>query len=93
MIGSETRVRQSQNMLQSSVDGEVVAMSIDRGMCYGLNGMGSQIWRMLESWTTAEAIGSALTREYDVDSEVCRSEVQRLLDELAQEGMIEIQPG
>ncbi len=77
-------------MLQSTIDGDVVAMNIDRGMCYGLNGMGSHIWRMLEDWTTLGAICSALMREYDVDADVCQAEVRRLLDELAKESLIEV---
>jgi len=92
MIESDTRVRQMNGMLQSAIDGDVVAMNIDRGMCYGLNSMGSHIWRLLEDWTTPGAICAALMREYDVEANVCQLEVRRLLDELASESLIEIQP-
>ncbi len=78
-------------MLQSEVDGDVVALNIDRGMCYGLNGVGSHIWRLLEDWTTPGEICSALTRDYDVDPETCRSEVSRLIGEMAEESLIEVE--
>ena len=91
MIDPHSRVRQATGMLQSAVDGEVVAMSIDRGMCYGLNNIGSDIWRLLESWTTVEEISSTLVTQYEVDAATCQSDVRRLLTELAEEGLIEVQ--
>jgi len=66
-------------------------MSVDLGMCYGLNSVGSHIWRLLEDWTTAASICSVLVREYDVAEEVCLAEVRRMLQELADEGLIETQ--
>jgi hypothetical protein len=91
-ISPETRLRQAPSMLQSEVDGDVVALNIDRGMCYGLNNIGSRIWRLLEQWTTLGSICSTLTREYDVDPQTCEAEVRRLLNELAEERLIEVQP-
>ena len=83
--------RRAPNMLQSEIDGDIIALSVDKGMCYGLNSVGSQIWRALNDWNSIESICAALAQEFEVDRATCEEEVVRLLGELHAEGLLEIQ--
>lgn len=82
------KVVASTDLLTTRVDGEVMAMSVDRGACYGLDPIGSRIWELVETPITVADLVARLTEEYDVDAEVCRTDVCALLSSLESEGMI-----
>jgi len=75
---------------QADVDGEVVALSIDKGTCYGLNKVGSRIWRELTVPVSVRDICGKLLCEYQVEPATCEREVLALLEELRAEGLVEI---
>jgi hypothetical protein len=75
---------------EAEVDGEVVALSIDKGICYGLNKVGSRIWRELTAPISVADICGKLLAEYRVDRATCETEVLALLEELRTECLVEI---
>ena len=77
-----------EEMLEADVNGEIVALHVERGQCYGLNSVASEIWRMLEEPKSLDEICGTLTSDYDVDSATCRSEVVTLLSQLKHEGLV-----
>jgi hypothetical protein len=87
----DTVFRKVGELLESDVDEEIVALDVSKGQCYGLNAVGSRVWRLLDSPTSLGDICSALQQEYEVEPETCKDEVTRLLTELRFEGLIEIQ--
>lgn len=89
LISSCTFVVRAAGFASAEVDGEVVALSMDKGMCYGLNRVGSRIWRELFSPIAVADLCERLLREYLVDRETCEREVIALLRELCAEGLIE----
>ena len=89
-IARDTRLIRTQNVLDSEVDGEVIALDVERGQCYGLNAAGSSIWRLLEAETSPARICEALAEEFDVEQADCESDVLALLADLHAEGLIAI---
>ena len=87
----ETVFRKSAELLESDVDEEIVALDIDKGQCYGLNAVGSRVWRLLDTPMSLGDICATLQDEYEVEPELCRDEVARLLADLQSEGLVEIQ--
>jgi hypothetical protein len=67
----------------------VIALNAETANCYGLNGVGSHIWRLLAEPRTAAEIRETLLADYDVSPADCEQAVQRLLAELLGEGLIE----
>lgn len=88
MLSSSSTVIRSDTFIASEVDGEVVALNIDKGMCYGLNRVGSRLWGLLDKPARVADVCSQLVREYKVDYVVCEQQVLDLLEELRAEGMI-----
>ena len=43
ILAGDALVSRNQGLLTAEVDGELMAMSVDRGMCYGLNRIGTRI--------------------------------------------------
>jgi hypothetical protein len=82
MIGPNTVVSRSEEPVSAEVDGTVVMMSIDQGMYFGLEGVGSRIWALIEQPRSVRDLCGALTQEFDIDAESCHHEVVEFLEEL-----------
>jgi len=87
-LSADTVVARSGGFLDAEIDNEVVALSIEHGTCYGLNRVGSQIWRLLATPTRISDVCVALLRDYEVDPDVCERQVVELLEELRAEGLV-----
>jgi hypothetical protein len=87
-MDQNARFVRCQELLEADVNGEIVALHVERGQCYGLNGVASEIWRMLASPTSANEVCVSLRRDYNVDPGTCETQVAHLLSELQQEGLI-----
>jgi hypothetical protein len=86
----DTVLAHSGDFVQAEIDHEVVALSIEKGTCYGLNRVGSRIWKLLATPTRISDVCAMLVGEYNVDPSVCERQVLDLLEELRAEGLIAI---
>ena len=82
-------VTRAGGFVEAEADGEVVALNIDKGTCYGLNKIGSRIWVLIAEPKRIGDVCATLTTEYDVDPATCERQVLDLLEELRGEGMVE----
>ena len=87
-LSAATVVARSDGFIDAEIDNEVVALSIERGTCYGLNRVGSRIWNLLATPARIGDLCATLLTEYKVDRNVCEREVLDLLEELRGEGLI-----
>jgi hypothetical protein len=92
-IERDSRVVRSREILESAVDGEVIALDISQGECYGFNPVASSIWHLLERETSVAEICDSLYKEFEVERDVCEADVTRLLVELQSAGLIEVRNG
>jgi len=74
--------------IEAEIDGEVVALNIEQGTCYGMNQVASRIWKLLEVPARISVVCETLVAEYAVPDDVCEQQVLELLEELCAEGMI-----
>lgn len=89
-LNTDTVIVRSDGLIEAEVDGEVVALSIDQGTCYGLNKVGSRIWTLIATPMKVGDLCTQLVAEYDVDMATCERQVLDLLEELRAEKMIEM---
>lgn len=89
---SDSFYKQSEMALASAIDGEVVALHVDRGQCYGMREVAATVWNLLAKPLNLEGICNRLVEIYDVEMDVCRAEVTTLVSELQNEGLIEKVP-
>ncbi|HST36151.1 MAG TPA: PqqD family peptide modification chaperone [Allosphingosinicella sp.] len=83
-------VARSEALLTAEVDGELIAMSVDQGACYGMNPVGTRIWALLAEPRTIDSLCDQLAEDYDVDPATCRRDVLDLLDTLAAEKLVTV---
>lgn len=89
-FGPDTVVVASQQQVSAEVDGEAVILGMDRGEYYGLDPVGTRIWQLVQSPVSVAQIQDALVAEYDVTADQCLADLQALLNQMRQEGLIEI---
>ena len=73
-----------------SVNDEVVLFDVDRGTYFGLNEVGARVWVLLGEGLQGDALVERLTDEYEVAQDRLSVDVNRLLGELHQQGLIEV---
>jgi hypothetical protein len=91
-IGLETRIARGRDLLESGLDGELFALDIEGGTCFGFNATAAEIWQRIETPTTLRALCAALIAAHEVDAETCRTQTVSLLEELAREGLVTLDP-
>ena len=84
----KARIIRCDDLLEADVNGEIVALHIEKGQCYGMNNVASRVWELLAEPTSSEQICARLAEEYDVEPGTCRADVMALLDDLRAEGLI-----
>ncbi len=72
------------------LEDEVVILGLKDGVYYGLNPVGSFIWKLIQKPISVGEIKEAILKEYDVDEETCENDLQELLDDLLDKGLIEV---
>lgn len=89
-LSSSFSVVRGKGLIEAEVDGELVALHVDKGVCYGLNKVGSRVWQLIETPAKIGDVCATLTHEFDVDAATCEREVLDLLEELRAEDLIEV---
>jgi hypothetical protein len=79
-------------LIEAEVDGELVALHVDNGTCYGFNGTATRIWAMIETPKRISELRDALLEEFDVAPDVCEAELRDLLTDLEGDGLVELRP-
>ena len=78
------------NPVAAEVAGETVLMSLERGRCYGLGEIGSEIWRKLASPVQVADLIAELSEQYEAAPGLIEQDVLELLNQLAAEGLIRV---
>ena len=90
-VSFSSRVRAADNVLIRELEGESVLLNLDSESYFGLDDVASRMWAVLTTSESIEDSLQALTREYDVSEAQLREDLQVLVDELAEHGLIELQ--
>jgi hypothetical protein len=82
------RIIRCEDLLEADVNGEIVALHVEKGQCYGMNAVASRVWALLAEPIAPAEICARLSDEFDVDAETCRTDVEALLADFRSEGLI-----
>jgi hypothetical protein len=77
----------NQDLIATDMDGDTVMMSIEHGEYYGISGVGSRIWELLEKPTSFSVIVATICLEFEVDKEKCQSDALVFIRELVDNGL------
>jgi hypothetical protein len=72
----------SPDVVFRDLDGEAVILDLDSGTYFGLNAVGTRVWKLLEAGMGVDLIVDALAAEYEADRAAIAADVARLLADL-----------
>jgi hypothetical protein len=72
------------------LEGEAVVLNLESERYYGLDGVGTRIWVLLSNSETIEQAYQVISNEYDVQPDVLRQDMNHLVQELVQQGLVEL---
>lgn len=72
-----------------TVDDSLVLVDENSGHYFGLNEVGAMIWRLLEEGRDEADIVDTIVNEYDTEEKAFAGDLQRILNELADAGLVQ----
>ena len=91
-VTDTTTISRTGTLLEAEVDGEIVALNVESGTCYGFNSTATRVWSMIEQPRTIGEICEALVSQFDVQPEDCHRDVVELIRELQSDGLVKSEP-
>ena len=89
-IGDATMISRSSSVLSAVVDGEIVMMSIEQGRYFGLDDIGSDIWKRIEQPCSFATLIDRLAADYDADRATIAADVHALLGRMAAQDVVRL---
>ena len=81
------------DQVSADLAGEAVVLSLQTGKYYGLAHVAARIWELLKTPTRVAAIRDTIIQQFEVEPERCERDLFNFLQQLADQGLIEIRVG
>lgn len=88
----QTPLRISPDVVFREIAGEAVILDLGTGMYFGLNQAGARIWKCLDEGCERSRIADRIVEEFDVAREDAERDVERLLRDLLDRGLVVQEP-
>jgi hypothetical protein len=72
------------------MDTGAILMNTSSGDCFELNGVGTLVWDLIGRGLALGAIVGEIVKAFKVDEATARADLQRLVDELARQGIVRV---
>jgi hypothetical protein len=89
-ITEATLIWRSPAVLAAEADGEIVMMSIEHGRYFGLDDIGSDIWKRIEQPCSFAALVDALAADYEAERGNIAADVTALLGQMAEQDAVRL---
>lgn len=89
-IGLNSCISRKPDLIATDMDGDTVMMSIEHGAYYGVGGVGSRVWELIESPVTVDQIIQTICAEYEVGQVQCQEDMLFFLHELEKNELVTV---
>ena len=90
-FSDDSRIAVSEDQVSCDLAGEAAILNLKNSVYYGLDPVGARVWSLIRGPKTFAEIRDTLLDPYDVDRPQLESDLQALLSQLAEHGLIDIQ--
>lgn len=90
LLADSTLITRSPAVLTAEVDGEVVMMSVEEGRYFGLDDIGSDIWKRIDPPCSFGELIDRLTADYEAERETIAADVCALLFGMAEHDAVRL---
>ncbi len=88
----DSLVSRSQEIMAAEMGLETVMLDVRQGAYFGLDDIGSAIWKLLENSTAVRDLCTALQKRFNVEEDECRRDTLEFLRNLQEKGLLNVQP-
>jgi hypothetical protein len=92
MVCFTDRVAVPPNVMVRFLDNESVFLNVQTERYFGLDQMGTRMWRLVAASASIDSAYQHLLEEYDVAPEVLRENLAELLNRLVENGRLQVVP-
>lgn len=86
----DTKLTVPEDILVQDIQGESVLLNLDNSYYYGLDKMGTQMWRTLSGSESIQKAYDDLLARYDVEAHVLRRDLFKLVQKLLDYGLLKV---
>jgi hypothetical protein len=90
-VSLDASVRVPEDIVFRELDGEAVILNLASGFYFGLDRVGTRIWRLCEEHGSLRAVWEAMQREFDAPSDTLQSDLLAFVDALSERGLVTVQ--
>jgi len=87
-MSHHTFFKRNSDILETTLDNEVVLMSIEHGCYFGLENTAKRIWQLLETPLSLAQLQEALGNEFEAPPEVIERDVADFLSKMLNNGLV-----
>lgn len=87
-ITLSTRLSRIPELIATEMDGDLVMMSIEKGQYYGIGGIGSRVWTLLETPMSIAELARVIQQEYEIDAATCQADLLTFAQKLLEHGLV-----
>ncbi|MCU0907231.1 MAG: PqqD family protein [Rhodobacteraceae bacterium] len=80
------------DVFDCDIGGERALLNLESNNYFTLNAVGASVWPALANPVTLDALVTLVTDNFDVTAEVCRPDIEALLDQMLAAGLIRAIP-
>lgn len=89
-LSADTRLVLSSEQVSCDLGGEAAIVNLKNGVYYGLDPVGARVWNLLRGPITFAQLLDALLCVYEVERLMLESDMRTFLNQLAEQGLVEI---
>jgi hypothetical protein len=82
----------NENVVSRELEGEAVILNLESGVYFGLNGVGTRIWALIQEHGSLRKVLEAMQMEYEVTPQELESDLLQLIDQLQARGLVNLSP-
>jgi hypothetical protein len=90
-ISGSTRVSVPADILMQDLGGEAVFLNLSGGSYFGLDEVGTRMWKVLTTAPCVQAAFDILVAEYEVEPEQLRKDLFDLIDKLVEQQLLNLE--
>ena len=89
-LSGQSMVVVSQDQVSCDLSGESAILNLKAGVYYGLNEVGTRIWKLIQEPKRMGELLDAILEEYEVEPDRCEADIIALLQAFMENGLIEV---
>ena len=78
------------DIIFKDLDGEAVILNLQSGLYFGLDHVGTRIWRLCEELGSLRAVWEAMQREFEASGDALQADLLEFVGELTAHGLVAV---